>query len=422
MPSTSPSPSPTQPSRSSSNDGVSLVTAKVKQDVIRIVILGSTGSIGVSTLNVVARHPGRFQVVGLAANRSVELLEEQAENHDPSQVVVADEEAFGDCQDNGTHWSGGRQALLELAELPEADVVVNALVGFAGLEPSIRALRAGKRLALANKESLVTGGELLLEAMEEGDGELVPVDSEHSAILQCLEGASAGEVERLVLTASGGPFRGWNATRLNEVGPGDALQHPTWDMGAKISIDSATLANKALEVMEAHVLYGIAYDRIEAVVHPQSIIHSFVEFVDGSVLAQLGFPTMELPILYALTYPHRVDDAVLRTFDPVTTSPLTFEEVDHAAFPLYGIGVAAGRRGGTAPTVYNAANEVAVSAFLEEELSFPGMASVVEGVLERAKVVPARELGVILEADGWARRTAAELIKTRRTITAGKDG
>lgn len=388
--------------------------------MIRVVILGSTGSIGVSTLKVVERHPDRFEIVGLAANRSVELLEEQSARHHPSQVVVADEEAYRGCRDNGTHWRGGRGALLELASLPEADVVVNALVGFAGLEPSIHALRAGKRLALANKESLVTGGDLLKDAMRSGRGDLVPVDSEHSAILQCLECCHSDEVSRLVLTASGGPFRGWGRERLAGVGPSDALQHPTWDMGAKISIDSATLANKALEVIEAHVLYDIPYDRIEAVVHPQSIIHSFVETVDGSVLAQLGFPTMELPILYALTYPGRIPDAELRTFDPVRSSPLTFEEVDHEAFPLFRIGVEAGRMGGTGPAVFNAANEVAVSAFLDGGLSFPGMARTVQETLNQLDAVEASELEVILDADRSARRTATR-IASRRSISAGVD-
>lgn len=381
--------------------------------VTRIAILGSTGSIGVSTLEVVERHPERFQVVGLAANRSVRLLEEQAERVRPARVVVADDKAYLSCRDNGTHWVGGREALLELAALPEADVVVNALVGFAGLEPSLRALEAGKRLALANKESLVAAGDLMRAARKAGGGRLIPVDSEHSAILQCLEGARWAEVQRLILTASGGPFRGWEKARLSEAGAADALQHPTWDMGAKITIDSATLANKALEVIEAHVLFGLDYERITTVVHPQSVIHSMVEFVDGSVMAQLGFPTMELPILYALAYPRRVADVDLRTFDPVTASPLTFEDVDHEAFPLFGIGVEAGRAGGTGPAIFNAANELAVGAFLEDRISFPGIARVVEGTLDRMEVTPARDLGVVLDADRTARRIADELVTSR---------
>ncbi len=403
---------------------------------IRVAILGATGSIGVSTLNVIQRHPGRFQVVALTANRSVEALAGQVEFHSPQTVVVADENAFqahvragGTSANTGTGqatggasgpvWTTGREAILAAAEDPEVDVVVNGLVGFAGLEPTLRALRAGKRVALANKESLVAGGDLVLEALRSNGGELIPVDSEHSAILQCLEGCATESVERLVLTASGGPFRGWSRERLARVSPAEALQHPTWDMGAKISIDSATLANKALEVIEAHVLYGIDYSHIDVVVHPQSIIHSLVEFVDGSVLAQMGFPTMELPILYALTYPERVADARLRTFDPVRSSPLTFEEVDREAFPHFRIGVEAGRRGGTAPAAFNAANEVAVQAFLEERVSFPGMADAVEAGLEGAGGAPVTRLEEIIEADRKARRLASEWISRRRTRSAG---
>jgi 1-deoxy-D-xylulose-5-phosphate reductoisomerase len=388
-------------------------------DRIRVAVLGSTGSIGESTLRVVERHPDRFQITALAANRSVEPLETQAARHSPARVVVADEEAWERCRDNGTEWVGGRDALLEVVARDDVDVVVNALVGFAGLEPSLRSLEAGKRLALANKESLVAGGPLVMEALGRGGGELVPIDSEHSAILQCLEGRPRGTVERVVLTASGGPFRGWEPERLARVTPADALQHPTWEMGAKITVDSATLANKALEVMEAHFLYDLDYDRIDAVVHPQSIIHSFVEFVDGSVLAQLGFPTMELPILYALTYPERVSDSELRTFDPVRSSPLTFEAVDLDAFPMFDLGVAAGRAGGRAPIGFNAANEVAVAAFLEEGLAFPGMARVVEATLERLGSDPIQSIDDVFEADREARRIAREVTARHAPPGAG---
>ncbi|HZD04607.1 MAG TPA: 1-deoxy-D-xylulose-5-phosphate reductoisomerase, partial [Longimicrobiales bacterium] len=265
--------------------------------MIRVVILGSTGSIGRSTLAVLARHRDRFQVVGLAANRRVGELAAQAAAIGAPTAVVADPAALrGRTADGGAAaWKVGRDEVLALAARSDVDVVVNALVGAAGLEPSLVALSSGKRLALANKESLVTGGTLVMAAAQEGAGELIPVDSEHSAILQCLEGAGDGCLARIVLTASGGPFRGWNPERLADVRPEDALQHPTWEMGAKITVDSATLANKALEVIEAHFLYEIGYDGIDVVVHPQSIIHSFVEFVDGSVLAQVGLPTMELP-------------------------------------------------------------------------------------------------------------------------------
>jgi 1-deoxy-D-xylulose-5-phosphate reductoisomerase len=380
---------------------------------IRVAILGSTGSIGMSTLEVMRRHPGRFTVVALSGHRSVERLLLQAAEFGVSQVVVADEEAFSHAGELPAGWRAGREALLELVEDPEVDVVVNALVGFVGLEPTLRALGAGKRVALANKESLVAGGQLVIEALRGGGGTLVPVDSEHSAILQCLEGSSSKAVQRLILTASGGPFRGWSAEAVAGVRPEQALRHPTWSMGAKITIDSATLANKALEVMEAHVLYGIPYAQIEAVLHPQSIIHSFVEFVDGSVLAQLGFPTMELPILYALTWPQRLPDEALRTFDPTRASPLTFEPVDHAAFPLFGVGVSAGIRGGAAPTAFNAANEEAVAAFLAESLSFHGISEVVEAVVEAVGHFPVGSVEEVLEADGESRRVARAQMKQR---------
>jgi 1-deoxy-D-xylulose-5-phosphate reductoisomerase len=377
--------------------------------MIRVAILGSTGSIGKSALSVIARHPDRFRVVALAANRRADELAAQVARHGPDRAALCDESARLPESAGATRWSHGREALLEIASDPGVDVVLNALVGAAGLEPTLHALRAGHRLALANKESLVAGGELVLEAAREGGAEIVPIDSEHSAILQCLEGHDADSVQRVVLTASGGPFRGRNAEDLWLVGPGEALRHPTWDMGAKITIDSATLANKALEVIEAHHLYGLGYDSIDAVVHPQSVIHSFVEFIDGSVLAQLGFPTMELPILYALNYPDRVDDAELRTYDAVRSSPLTFEEIDHASFPMFGLGVEAGRRGGCAPAAYNAGNEIAVRAFLKEGIRLPEIANVVEETMERVGSDAIRDLDDVTEADGAARSVADEV-------------
>ena len=378
---------------------------------IGVAILGSTGSIGRGALEVIARHPERFRVVALAARRSVDVLAEQVRRFEP-QVAVLTEAGALEARDDlpPAEWAGGRGALLDVTEHPDVDVVLNALVGAAGLEPTLRALEAGRRLALANKESLVAGGPLVLRAAERGGGELVPVDSEHSAILQCLQGYERDSVQKLVLTASGGPFRGRSREALREVGPREALEHPTWEMGAKITVDSATLANKALEVIEGHFLYGVPYDAIEVVVHPQSVIHSFVEFVDGSVLAQVGFPTMELPILYALTYPERLDDEALRTFDPVASSPLTFEAVDHEAFPLFGLGVEAGRSGGVAPAVYNAANEVAVEAFLDERVSFHGMADVVGSALDRLGEEVVTSLEQVLETDREARRVAREAV------------
>ena len=374
---------------------------------LRVAILGSTGSIGRSTLEVIRRHPERFRVSALAAHRSLADLAAQVAAFGPRRAVLADAAALPDSGElPPARWETGRAALLAVASDPEVDVVVNALVGAAGLEPTLVALAAGKRLALANKESLVAGGPLVLNAAARGCGELIPIDSEHSAILQCLAGADRTAVARLVLTASGGPFRGWNSRALEGVRPSDALRHPTWEMGAKVTVDSATLANKALEVIEAHFLYGIPYSAIEVVVHPQSVVHSFVEFVDGSVLAQMGFPTMELPILYALNYPNRVADPRLRTFDPVRISPLTFEAVDRKLFPLFELGVAAGRRGGTAPAVFNAANEIAVEAFLCDRLRFPEMAGVVAAALAQLQTSPVREVGDVLEADREARAKA----------------
>jgi 1-deoxy-D-xylulose-5-phosphate reductoisomerase len=387
--------------------------------MIRVAILGSTGSIGRSALEVVRRHPKRFQVVALTANRRVDVLLEQVEAFRPRLAVVADVAAGLPPGPGGTRWASGTGAVLDAAQLDDVDVVVNALVGAVGLEPTIRALEAGHRLALANKESLVAGGPLVLRAAGKGGAEIVPIDSEHSAILQCLEGYDRSSVERITLTASGGPFRGRNLEELWHVGPSDALDHPTWDMGAKITVDSATLANKALEVIEAHYLYGFGYDRIGAVVHPQSIVHSFVEFVDGSVLAQMGFPTMELPILYALTYPERVGDASLRTYDPIRSSPLTFEAIDPDAFPLFGLGVEAGRRGRSAPAVYNAGNEIAVEAFLKEEIRFPEMADVVSAALEGVEDHEIHRVEDVLAADKAARQLATEAVLRLRRARTG---
>ena len=378
--------------------------------MIRVAILGSTGSIGRSALEVAARHPDRFEIVALVANRAVDLLTEQVTRFRPDTAVLCDPTVTHPGVTGPTTWRSGHEALMDVAARPDVDVVLNALVGAAGLPPTIVALEQGHRLALANKESLVAGGPLVLEAARRGGAEIVPIDSEHSAILQCLEGHAPDAVHRVVLTASGGPFRGCSADHLRGVGAQDALQHPTWDMGAKISIDSATLANKALEVIEAHFLYGLGYDRIEAVVHPQSIIHSFVEFVDGSVLAQLGFPTMELPILYALNYPERVPDGALRTYDPLRSSPLTFEGIDHEAFPMFGLGVEAGRRSGCAPSVYNAANEIAVQAFLEDRIRFAEIAVVVETAMEQIGVSEITDMNDVSVADAAARVVAGEVV------------
>ena len=287
--------------------------------------------------------------------------------------------------------------------------MINAVVGFAGLDATLAALRAGKRVALANKESLVTAGPLVLEAARAGGGEIIPVDSEHSAVLQCLAGARAAP-HRLVLTASGGPFRTWEPERIAAATVTEALKHPTWRMGSKISVDSATLVNKALEIIEAHFLFGLSYDRLDVVVHPQSIVHAFVEFDDGSVLAQLGIPSMELPILYALTYPERVGDTGTRRFDPLTAGPLTFEPVRGDVFRGFALGVEMGRKGGSAPTVFNAANEAAVAAFLEGGVAFGRIGELVERVAAEHEAVPVETVDAVRAADGWARARVRELL------------
>jgi len=380
--------------------------------VLGVAILGATGSIGRSALAVLDQHPDRFRAVVLTANRNGDALRVLTERYRPKLSVVASNGASAPASAGDTRWASGREALIEAATHPDAAIVLNALVGAAGLEPTLAALRAGKRVALANKESLVCAGALVQEAAEQGGGELIPVDSEHSAIFQCLQGSRRADVERLVITASGGPFRGADTARLAAVKPADALRHPTWEMGAKITIDSATLANKALEVIEAHFLFGVPYDRIEAVVHPQSIIHSMVEFVDGSVLSQMGFPTMELPILYALTHPERVGYRA-RRFDPVEAGSLTFERIREEAFPAFRLGVQAGAAGGCAPAVFNAANEVAVAAFLEERLSFPGIAEAISAALDAWSGGSLCTVEDALHADGWARHTTEAHIDSR---------
>lgn len=373
-----------------------------------VVLLGATGSIGASALAVLSQHRDRFRPFALTANSNLEALEQLVAQWQPEYAVLADSAPLPPRRIDGTTWLYGREALLEVVAHPKGDVVLNALVGAAGLEPTLAALEAGKRVALANKESLVCGGELVLRAAEQGGGELIPVDSEHSAIHQCMRGGRIADVARLILTASGGPFRELDRDELERVRPADALRHPTWDMGAKVTIDSATLANKALEVIEAHFLFGIGYDRIDAVVHPQSIIHSMVEFVDGSVLAQMGFPTMEIPIVNALAHPDRLPYRT-RRFDPLATE-LTFQPVDRDRFPAFQLGVEAGLAGRGAPVVYNAANEVAVAAFLNERIGFPQVAATISEVLERWVGVEIRSVQDVAEADRWARRIAETYI------------
>ena len=368
-----------------------------------VAILGSTGSIGTTALRVLDRHRERFRVVALTAFANAALLEEQVSLFSPRYVGLVQDEAAGPAG-----WRCGEACLVEAATGSDVDIVLNAVVGAAGLNATLAALEHGKRVALANKESLVMGGALVADAARRGGGELVPVDSEHSAILQCIAGRPASEVRRLVLTASGGPFRSWSRDRIDSATLDDALNHPTWQMGRKITVDSATLANKALEVIEAHFLFNVPYDRIDVVVHPQSVVHSFVEFVDGSVLAQLGAPSMELPILYAMTHPDRVCDSGVPVFDPVALSPLEFEPVRRADFPALDLGIAAGRAGGAAPAVFNAANEQAVALFLGGAIRFGDIARVIQSALAVLGTAPGGSLDAILTADADARRHVQE--------------
>ena len=368
-----------------------------------VAILGSTGSIGRSALAVLRRQREHFTVLALTGGRNREEFERQVAEWRPRFAGLAT--GPGD----GTH-PVGPEVLVEAATLPDVDIVVNAVVGAAGLDATLAALHAGKRVALANKETLVMAGDLVTEAARAGGGEVVPVDSEHSAILQCVSGRKDG-LRRLILTCSGGPFREWPAGRVRNATIDQALRHPTWRMGSKITVDSATLANKALEVIEAHHLFGLSYDALEVVIHPQSIIHAFVEFCDGSVMAQLGFPSMELPILYALTHPTRLPDAGVPRFDPVAAGPLTFEPVRSDVFGALGLGIAAGRVGGTSPAVFNAANEVAVSAFLDGAIPFGGVSDIIARVLESHTPLPATRLDAVREADGWARTQAQQQVR-----------
>lgn len=374
-----------------------------------VAILGSTGSIGRTTLDVLRRQQEHFRLVALTGGTNAELLAAQVEDWRPAYAGLA----FA-RNGNGRRFPVGPDVLVEAATHPDVDIVVNAVVGAAGLAATLAALHAGKRVALANKESLVMAGELVLEAAREGHGELIPVDSEHSAVLQCLAGQRSAAC-RLTLTASGGPFRQWDADAVETATVTQALAHPTWQMGRKISVDSATLANKALEIIEAHFLFGLPYDALDAVVHPQSIIHALVEFCDGSVMAQIGFPTMELPILYALTWPDRLPDSGVPRFDPIRASPLTFEPVRRDIFGAFHVGVAAGRAGGTAPAAFNAANEVAVAAFLDGQIPFGQIARVIGAVLETWDAGAATDLDSVLHADRAARSQARKLILRNST-------
>jgi len=379
----------------------------------RVAIVGSTGSIGTQALEVLRSASGRFVVSALGAARSVDLLAAQAEEFRPEVVAIADgslEMRLAELLPPGIELRAGPEALSSLAET--CDVVLNAVVGFAGLGVTVAALRQGRRLALANKESLVAGAPVVQRARAAAGAELVPVDSEHGAIHQCLACGQPEAVSRVVLTASGGPFRGMSSADLASVTVADALAHPTWQMGPKITIDSSTLMNKGLEVIEAHELFDIGYDRIEVVVHPQSIVHSMVEFSDGATIAQLSVPDMRLPIGYALGYPERLTHPY-GSLDFATLGRLEFELPDFATFPCLRLAYEAGRVGGSAPAWLNAANEVAVAAFLDGHLPWSAIAEVVAETLEVHEPTDLAQVQDVLEADALARARAASAVERR---------
>ena len=378
---------------------------------IGVAVLGSTGSIGVQALDVIAAAPRRFRMVALAARRSATRLAAQARELRPAAVglVEAGEAAALAAElPRGCRLVVGPEAVTELAAADGAEVVLNGITGSVGLAPTLRALQAGRRLALANKESLIVGGELVVAQARQG--QIVPVDSEHSGLAQCLRAGRPEEVARLVLTASGGPFRGRSAAELAAVTPTDALAHPTWAMGPMITVNSATLMNKGLEVIEAHLLFGVPYDRIEVVVHPQSVVHAMVEWRDGSTVAQLSRPDMRLPIGLALGWPERSERPVGQ-LDWSRAATLEFQPVDRATFPLLDLAVRAGRLAGTAPAALNAANEEAVSAFLAGRLPFPGIAAVVSRVLDEHRPPARLDLAAVLQAERWSRDRARTLVE-----------
>lgn len=379
----------------------------------RLAILGSTGSIGTQTLGIVARYPDLFTVAVLAAGSNAELLMEQARIHRPQRVVIGNEAFYSVISDGlaglGIEVLAGREAFEEVASSDGIDTVVAAMVGFAGLRSTAAAVKAGREVALANKETLVVAGEMITRTAAMTGSRLLPVDSEHSAILQCLNGEPHYSVEKIILTASGGPFRNTPAERLKKVTPLEALRHPNWSMGSKITIDSATLMNKGLEVIEAHWLFGTPAEKIEVLIHPQSIIHSLVQFTDGSVKAQLGVPDMRLPIIYALTYPERVITELPRPSLSEIGS-LTFEEPDQERFRCLPLARAALKRGGNMPCALNAANEAAVVAFIQEKIGFNDIAGTVEHVMENTTFNDEASMDAYEETDLRSRSLAMEYI------------
>jgi 1-deoxy-D-xylulose-5-phosphate reductoisomerase len=380
----------------------------------KVAVLGSTGSIGTQTLDVIGRDPGRYEVVGLAAGTNADLLLEQARRFRPRVVSVATKELAGRIAPDlppGVSVVHGPDGLVEVAAGSGADFVLCALVGSAGLPSTLAAIEAGAAIGLANKETLVTAGHLVMRKAQERGVALLPVDSEHSAIFQCLNGENRRAVKRLLITASGGSFRDRTREQLADVTVEEALRHPNWSMGAKITIDSATMANKGLEVIEAHWLFGLPYGQIDVVLHPESIVHSLVEFQDTSVIAQLGNPDMRVPIQYALTYPERLPSPAA-PLDLLKAGALHFRPMDFERYRCLKLAYEAGEAGGTATTVFNAANETAVSLFLQGRIPFLKIESIIERVLEKHSPVPSPDLETIMETDAWAREEAGHAALT----------
>ncbi|MBD1934108.1 MULTISPECIES: 1-deoxy-D-xylulose-5-phosphate reductoisomerase [Cyanophyceae] len=388
-----------------------------------IALLGSTGSIGTQTLDIVAQYPDQFRIVGLAAGRNVEMLAAQIRQFRPSIAAICEEEKLSELKeaikdvDPQPVLLAGQAGVIEVARYSDAQIVVTGIVGCAGLLPTIAAIEAGKDIALANKETLIAGGPVVLPLVEKYGVKLLPADSEHSAIFQCLQGVKMGGLRRILLTASGGAFRDLPVEKLATVKVADALKHPNWSMGKKITIDSATLMNKGLEVIEAHFLFGMDYDHIDIVLHPQSIIHSLIELQDTSVLAQLGWPDMRLPLLYALSWPERIHTD-WQQLDLVKAGNLTFKEPDHQKYPCMQLAYTAGRAGGSMPAVLNAANEQAVALFLDEKIEFLDIPRCIEYVCNRHQSDnrPNPSLDDIVTADEWARQ---EVLAARDKI--GRD-
>ncbi len=389
------------------------MSESIKQKAITI--LGSTGSIGTQTLDIVTHHPDKFRVVGLAAGGNIKLLAEQIRTFKPEIVATSYEDKLPELQDaiadipNPPKILIGAEGVAEVARYGDAESVVTGIVGCAGLLPTIAAIEAGKDIALANKETLIAGAPVVLPLVEKHGVKLLPADSEHSAIFQCLQGVPKGGLRRIILTASGGSFRDLPVEKLATVRVQDALKHPNWSMGQKITIDSATLMNKGLEVIEAHYLFGLDYDRIDIVIHPQSIIHSLIEVQDTSLMAQLGWPDMRLPLLYALSYPERIYTD-WEQLDLVKAGDLTFREPDHKKYPCMQLAYAVGKAGGLMPAVLNAANEQAVALFLAEKIEFLDIPRLIENVCDRFTTQNTQypSLEDILEADQWARRAVLE--------------